>query len=195
MAFTRKMLGAMGIDPEKVDQIIEAHAEVIDGLKKQAEELRQQADKVPTLEQRIQELENNTANEDWKQLYDDVKAQFESYKEQVATERAQAEKASLYRNLLREAGISEKRIDAIMKVTDLGGVAVRDGAIEGAEELKQGIAEEWAEFIPQVTTQPVQVATPPTQTATSGGANPDIVQRLQARHERMYGAEPTQTKE
>ena len=32
MTLTRKMLKAMGIEEEKIDQIIEAHAETVDGL-------------------------------------------------------------------------------------------------------------------------------------------------------------------
>ena len=32
MSLTRKMLKAMGIDEEKVDQIIETHAETVDAL-------------------------------------------------------------------------------------------------------------------------------------------------------------------
>ena len=33
MALTRKMLKAMGIEDDKIDQIIEAHTETVDGLK------------------------------------------------------------------------------------------------------------------------------------------------------------------
>ncbi|MEE8717538.1 MAG: hypothetical protein SOI24_10925 [Coriobacteriales bacterium] len=33
MALTRKMLRAMGIEDEKADEIIEAHAETVDALK------------------------------------------------------------------------------------------------------------------------------------------------------------------
>ena len=35
MALTRKMLRAMGIEDEKADEIIEAHAETVDALKQQ----------------------------------------------------------------------------------------------------------------------------------------------------------------
>ena len=33
MSLTRKMLKAMGIEEEKIDQIIEAHSETVDSLK------------------------------------------------------------------------------------------------------------------------------------------------------------------
>ena len=38
MSLTRKLLRSMGIEDEKVDQIIEAHTEVTDALKKELAE-------------------------------------------------------------------------------------------------------------------------------------------------------------
>lgn len=38
MSLTRKMLRAMGIEDDKADQIIEAHAETVDALKQQVAE-------------------------------------------------------------------------------------------------------------------------------------------------------------
>ena len=185
------MLTAMGIEAEKIDQIIEAHGETVDALKKEAEAVKEQAGRVPALEKEIEDMKAAQPTEDWEAKYNALKAESDSYRAQVAQEKADAEKASMYRAMLRDLGIAEKRIDAIMKVADLGGVSVENGAIAGAEELSRNLAEEWAEFIPQVTTQGANVPTPP-QTDQTAGANPDVVARLQARHERLYGAE-TQT--
>ena len=192
MALTRKFLTAMGIEAEKVEQIIESHAESLEGLKKQAEELREQAAKVPELESKIAELEAAKPTEDWEAKYNAEHETFEAYKAQVANERADAEKASLYRAILRETGIDEKRIDAIMKVTDLSGISVQDGAIADAEAVRGKVAEEWAAFIPQTSTPPAQVATPQASQQADTGANPEIVKRLQERHERMYGKVETE---
>ena len=41
MALTRSMLKAMGLEPEKVDEIIGAHVESIDALKDQISELKE----------------------------------------------------------------------------------------------------------------------------------------------------------
>ena len=38
MSLTRKMLRAMGIEDDKADQIIDAHAETVDALKQQVAE-------------------------------------------------------------------------------------------------------------------------------------------------------------
>lgn len=162
MALTRKMLTAMGIEPDKVDQIIESHSETVEGLKKQAEELREQASKVPNLEKEIEELKAAQPTEDWQAKYDELKSEFDSYKVKVENEQAAAEKSRLYRSMLREAGVDERRIDAILKVTDMGGITVKDGAIENPEAVKEAIASEWGGFITQTSTQGAKVDEPPT---------------------------------
>ena len=146
MSLTRKMLTAMGIEAEKIDQIIESHTETVDGLKKVADDLREQAGKVPDLERKIGELEKAQPTEDYEGKFKDLKAEFDTYKEKVAAEQAQAEKARLYRSLLREAGIDEKRLDAIMRVTDLSGVTVEDGAIVDAETVSEQIKKDYPEL-------------------------------------------------
>lgn len=161
MALTRKMLTAMGIEPDKVDQIIESHSETVEGLKKQAEELREQASKVPSLEKQVEDLKAAQPTEDWQAKYDELKQEFDGYKVKVEQEHAEAEKSSLYRSMLREAGVDEKRIDAILKVTDLGEISVKDGAIQDPDTVKQAIADEWGGFITQTSTQGAKVDEPP----------------------------------
>ena len=43
MSLTRKMLKAMGIEEEKIDQIIEAHSETVDALKKDRDTYKENA--------------------------------------------------------------------------------------------------------------------------------------------------------
>lgn len=161
MALTRRMLTAMGIEAEKIDQIIEAHAETTEALKKQAEELREQASKVPSLEKQIEDMKAAQPTEDWQKKYGELQAEFEAYKSQVANEHAEQEKARLYRSMLREAGVDEKRIDSIMKVTDLSGISVSEGAIADADTVKETIAKEWGDFIAHTNTQGASVENPP----------------------------------
>lgn len=130
MALTRRMLTAMGIEAEKIDQIIEAHAETTEGLKKQAEELREQASKVPSLEKEIEDMRAAQPKEDWQAKYDELQKEFDGYKANVQAEQAEQEKARLYRSMLRESGVDEKRIDSIMKVTDLSGISVAEARLQ-----------------------------------------------------------------
>lgn len=192
MALTQAMLKAMGIEDDKREQILDAHMETLASIKAERDELRDMAAKVPELERQVEELEAAKPTEDWEAKYKAEHEALEAYKVQVEAEKAEAEKGVLYRSLLREAGIDEKRVDAIMKVTDLNGVVVEDGEISNAESVKQTIAEEWAAFIPQTNIQPAQVATPQASQQSSDGANPDVIKRLQERHERMYGTSEQQ---
>ena len=56
MALSRKMLRAMGIEDEKIDQIIEAHTESIDALKEQRDQYKVDAEKLPALQKKLEEL-------------------------------------------------------------------------------------------------------------------------------------------
>lgn len=199
MALTQAMLKAMGIEDEKREQIMEAHQGVLeslkadrDGLKDQVAELKAEADKVPDLQRQLKEAEKPVEDE-YKPKYEELQKQFEEFKAQVEGEKAAEEKKSLYSALLRDAGIDEKRVQAILKVTDMGSFTVEDGAIVDAEKVKESVADEWAAFIPQESTKGADVANPPSEDNNSAAADPATVARLAARHERLYGK--TETKE
>ena len=195
MALTRSMLKAMDLEEEKVESIIAAHAETVDGLKGQIERLEKKAEGVESLEKKIEELESQKPTEDWEAKYKESEArrdglakEFEGYREKVAAEKAEAEKASLYRSILARAGVDAKRIDSIMKVSDLSDLSVEDGKLKDDDKIEKAVAEEWADFIPKVVTKGMNVATPP-QTSKVDGASPEVRARLKERHERMYGAQ------
>lgn len=162
MALTNALLKSMGIENDQRDQIMAEHRAVVDSVIAERDELRDTAAKVPHLEKEIEELKAAQPAEDWQAKYDELKAEFDGYKVQVDNEKAELEKARLYRSMLREAGVDEKRIDSIMKVTDLSGVGVADGAIADSETVMKAIADEWGDFIVQTNTQGVKVETPPT---------------------------------
>lgn len=73
-------------------------------------------------------------------------------------------KESVYRALLAEAGISEKRINAVMRVSkaEIDTLELdEDGKIVGADKLLKVIKNEWADFIPVTRTEGAPVAHPP----------------------------------
>lgn len=165
MALTRKMLKAMGIEDEKIDQIIEAHSETVDALKEQRDGFKAQAEKAEGLEKELEDLKS-APGDGFREKYEKEHADFEAYKGQVSEEKAHAEKEKLYRKLLTDSGIDPKRIDAVLRVTDLSGVTVKDGQIQDAEKLTDGIKSEWSDFILKSGTQAATVDTPP---ANNGG--------------------------
>ena len=160
MALTRKMLKAMGIEDEKIEQIIEEHTESTDALKQQRDEYKAKAEAKATTSTEPKPKDHEPIDE-YKAKYDAEKKAFEDYKANIAAEKAEADKRAKYRELIEKAGVDEKRIDAVLKISDLSGVTVKDGAIEGADKLVEGIKADFKEFIPVITTEGADVAKPP----------------------------------
>ena len=157
MALTRKFLKAMGIEDEKAEEIISAHVETVNGLKGERDDLQEQLEAAKQADPKPNEQGENPYEE---QLEAEKKA-FAEYKAHVEEEKAEEQKRGLYRELLAEAGVDQKRIDSVLKVSDLSKVTVKDGAIEGAEDLVNGIKSDWADFIPVTETKGASVAKPP----------------------------------
>lgn len=166
MALTNALLKSFGIEQDQRDQIMEAHQAVLDSIKAERDELRDTAAKVPVLEKEIEDLKAAQPTEDWEQKHNDLKAEFDAFKAKVDADKAAEEKAHLYRSMLREAGIDEKRLDSIMKVTDLDSVSVKDGAIVDSDAVKEAITSEWGDFIAHTGTTGAVVDNPP---SSNGG--------------------------
>ena len=172
MSLTRKFLSAMGIEAEKIDEIIAAHSETVDALKEQRDSYKKDAEtlaevqkKLTDAEERVKELSGKA---DFEKKYSDLKKEFDGFKAGKEKEAEEAKVKNAYRNLLKDAGISEKRLDAILKVSDLSAVKLdQDGKIEGAETLTESIKKDWSDFITTLGTEGAKTATPP---KNEGGA-------------------------
>lgn len=161
MALTNALLKSMGIEGDQRDQIMAAHQETLQSIKDERDELRDTAARVPALEKEVEDLKAAQPTEDWEKKYDSLKDEFDSYKAKVAADEADKEKSDLYRKLLVEQGVDPKRVDAIMRVTDLGEVSVKDGQLEGSEALAESIKSEWADFVVKEITKGASVDDPP----------------------------------
>ena len=101
--------------------------------------------------------------------YKDLKKAFDDYKADQTAKETRAAKESAYRDLLKASGVSEKRIDTVMRASGpiIDGLELaEDGKAKDADKLTEGIKTEWADFIPTTTTQGAPTANPP---AVSGG--------------------------
>lgn len=168
MAFTRKWLSALGIEQDKVDEIIAAHTEVTDALKEQRDGYKADAEKLTGVQAELDKARADAekiGKDPWKVKYDALKEDFDKFKSDLTAKETKAAKESAYRALLKEAGITEKRIDAVLKVSDVDSVKLdKDGNIEGSDELLKSIKSEWADFIPTESTEGAKTANPPKNT-------------------------------
>ncbi len=89
-----------------------------------------------------------------------LREEAEAARQEAAADRRRL-KERLYRELLRETGVAEKRMDAILRVTDLDAVGMKDGRLTERAGLAAEIRREWADFIGVCKTRGAQVETPP----------------------------------
>ena len=151
MALTRKMLKAMGIEEEKIDEIIDAHTETVDALKKERNKYKEDAEKLTDVQKKYEDLKKQVESQEedpYKAKYDKEHKAFEEFKTAVNAEKAKADKAKAYRELLKKAGVSDKRIDSVLKVTAIDEIELdEDGKIKDADKVVENIKSEWSEFI------------------------------------------------
>ncbi len=157
MALTRKLLKGMGLTEEQVDTVIEAHAETVDGLKSDIAKYKADVE----LEEAKQAAE--TAGKDpWQEKYNAIKTEYEDYKGQQEAEKLQKAKEQAYSALLKEIGITESRLGAVLRVSDLEKMELDEkGALKDVDALKKAAKKEWADFIPTTQVQGASTATPP----------------------------------
>lgn len=198
MALTRKYLKAMGIEDEKIDQIIEAHTETVDGLKSEIANAKNNAEsgtqKIGDLERQIEELKNtavaNEGKNPWKVKYDALKEEFEGYKTEEQKKATRTAKEKAYRDLLKDTGVAEKRIASVLKVSDVDAIELgEDGKIKDAEKYRKAIQDEWSDFITSTTTKGADTPTPPEGKGNEGGGDNDAINSIIAQRADLYGAQ------
>ena len=163
MASLKKdFITAFGIEDNIALQICEKHREVLDEIIKERDGFKEDAEKLADVQkqlnkanEKIKELEaDNNPDETQKKLekaLEDKKTAEKAladYKAEVDSKEKLTKKTEAYKNLLKEVGVSEKRLDSILKVTDIDSIETEDdGKFKNADELKKSIETEWADFI------------------------------------------------
>ena len=175
MGFTRKFLSAMGIEADKVDEIINAHIEVVDGLKEERDNFKKDAEKLADVEKELNKAKEKIAKNGEgetvaKEDYDKLKKEYDDYKADITAKNTRTEKENAFRELLKSVGVSEKRFNAIIKVSDIDGLELdKDGKIKDAEKHTENVKSEWADFIETTTTQGAKTAKPPANNGKGTG--------------------------
>ena len=168
MAFTRKMLKAMGIEDEKIDQIIDAHSETVDALKADRDAYKEDAEKLAAVQKELDALKAK-GDDGYKAKYEAEKAAHDALKADIAAKETKKAKTDAYRELLKGANIDEKRIATILRAEapTIDKIELdADGKIKNAEQYTESIKSDWADFIVTQSAKGANTATPP----ANGGA-------------------------
>ena len=161
------MLKAMGIEEDKIDQIIEAHAETVEGLKADVNKYKGDAEKLPSVQRELDDLKAK-GDDGWKEKHDKLKGEFDTYKKDVEAKETHSKKEAAYRAILKDANLSEKGIEKAIKYAEWDKIELEaDGNLKGASDHIKSVKEEWAEYVTTTTTTGAKTSNPP---ANSGGA-------------------------
>lgn len=167
---TRKMLSALGIEQDKIEQIIEGHAETVTSLRDEIDKAKEEAEKAKSDLQAFEDIkkENEALK---KQVADGEKTRkdlekmtkdFEDFKAEVEKSKVRAKKESAYTEILKDAGIPEKHFAKILKYSDVDGIELDEGGkATNAKELLKAVKEEWSDHIPTVQVKGADLPTPP----------------------------------
>ena len=175
MALTRKMLKAMELDEDKITQIIDAHQSTIDEIADERDKYKADVDKYKAEAERLGAVEKDLLKaqaklEDADKVSEKLKSlqnEFAEYKADVDAKATQASKEKAYKDLLKQAGVSDKRFDSIIKVSDLSKIELdKDGKVKDPKAVVDAIKSEWSDFIVTEHEKGAQTPNPP---ANNGG--------------------------
>ena len=165
MALTRKFLEALGIEQAKIDEIISAHTEVTDSLKADRDSYKEKAEKYDQTKTELDKAKSelDKVNKDeYKTKYESLEAEFNKYKTDIAEKEVKGRKEEAYKKMLKEIGVNEKSIDAILKVKDLSTIKLDDkGGIVDVDTLKESEKKDWEGFIIKAEEERQDPNTPP----------------------------------
>jgi hypothetical protein len=167
MALTRKMLKAMGIEEEKIDQIIEAHTETTDALKNELNGYKEDADKLKEVQKELDTLKS-AGEDDWKVKHDAVKKEFDDFKADLNAKETLAKKKTAFAKIAKSKGITDdKLIDLISSSYDFSKVTLDGDKFKEEDTIGTYLATEYSGFISKDGKDGANVTNPP---ANTGGA-------------------------
>ena len=165
MALTRKFLEALGIEQAKIDEIISAHTEVTDSLKADRDSYKEKAEKYDQTKTELDKAKSEldkVSKDEYKTKYESLEAEFNKYKTDIAEKEVKGRKEEAYKKMLKEIGVNEKSIDAILRVKDLNTIKLDDkGGIVDVDTLKESEKKDWEGFIIKSEVGGQDPSTPP----------------------------------
>lgn len=202
MAVTRKALAAMGIEAEKIDQIIEMHTETVQALKEErdtakeeARQAREDAGKIPDMQKELEDLKAESAKgAALQEKYDSLKKEYDEYKSAQVAAKVKRDREAAARAYFKEHKITgEDNLEIVMRGSrdEIGALELdNDGNIKDTKALDALVAGVYSKFVATEGVRGAETSTPP---ANNGG---DVQQPSRAAQlVRQYRAEHYGSKE
>lgn len=183
MALTRKYLATLGIEADKIDEIITAHAESLEAVKADRDKYKAQVDDEKTnasnkatelanVQKELDELKKQVeaeAKEREGKDYDKLKAEYDKYVADQEAKETKATKETALKELLKDMKMSDKGTSQVLKWMGVEKIELdENGKIKDASNLRKSIKEDWGDYIQTEGAQGAQTANPPGGTNGSG---------------------------
>ena len=183
MLLTKKFLSDLGIEADKIDQIIDAHTKDTDSLKSERDNYKADAEKLADVQKQLDEANKKvTENEDFK-------IQLETLKTEISAKETAEKKSNALKSLLKEKGYSDRGID---KITKYGGYLDEieldeNGSIRELDKLVKAVESEWSEYKPIESVSYTEPSTPPKDNTSGNSTKSEASQYAEAYYNRVYG--------
>lgn len=160
MALTRKFLSALGIEGDKIDQIIDAHTETVDALKKERDTYKADAEQLAAVTKERDELK---AGGDYKAKYEAEHKAFDEYKADVTAKETRAAKEKAVRAYLEGKNITGGNLDIAIRgmSAEIDSAELDGEKIKDTKALDDLIAGTYKGLVSTVQTNGTNTPTPP----------------------------------
>ena len=168
MALTRKMLEALGVEEKAVDQTIDAHIEVVNGLKDKLKAAEENAGKSAEAMKELEDLKKG----DYKARYEKEHKEYEEYKKSVTAKETKAAKETAVKAYFEGKNITGKNLEIALRGSrdEIDALDLDEGGnIKDTKALDALVAGTFAGLVVSQQKQGAPKTTPP------GGGNPTVL--------------------
>ena len=170
MSLTRSLLKELQISPDAAERIIAAHAESIDALRQERDAARGEAAQLESIRAALAEMtqardEACQARDSAREDLSALGGQFDSYRQQVETEKHQQARHANLRAALQSAGANPHALDLLLLALHPDESAFDGDEITDPDALLTPLKAQYGAFFAQPTRLPTDVVSPPVTAA------------------------------
>ena len=199
MSFKRSDLAALGIEPEKIQTLIDWHSETVKGLQAKIAENEDNGDKLAKVQAELDKVKKDlaTANQtieaankdDYKGKYENATAELEKLKTEYATQETVASKKSRLTEQLKAAGYSETATRLIVNRSDYASKIEldKDGKATNLDAVIKDIQadSDFSGFTPEIKETKHTPSNPPANTGGKKSMSWDEIDKITNTEERQ----------
>lgn len=152
----------MGIEEEKVDEIIAMHTETVEGLKADIAKYKEDAEKLPTVQKELDALKA-AGDGGLQERFDALKREYDEFKGQVTAKEAKTAKESAVRAYYESKGITGKSLDIAMRgsAQEIDAIEMDGDKIKDSSALDNLVSGVFSGLVSRVEVQGANTSNPP----------------------------------